>query len=137
MASSARTAAICPGIISTSSSDTMCRRSAAARSPMIGMIAVAIAVHSARTSSSEGPSETHAAARPAPPSASHELASSVFPQPAGAAISVQQDSRPAVNRACSQRRDTRCVASGTANLTSQSAALAVGPRPPPFLILCA
>ncbi len=104
---------------------------------MTGAIAVATAVHRARTSSSEGPSETHAAARPAPPSSSHEPTSSVFPQPAGAAISVQQDCRPAVNRACSQRRDTRCVASGTANLTSQSAAPAVAPRPPPFLTPCA
>ena len=58
---------------------------------MTGATAVATAVHRARTSSSEGPSETHAAARPAPPSASHEPTSSVFPQPAGAAISVQQD----------------------------------------------
>ena len=108
------------------------------------MIAVATAVHSARTSSSAGPSETHAAARPAPPSASHEPTSSVFPQPAGAAISVQQDCRPAVNRACSRGRDTRCVASGTANLPSQSPApgAPVGVRrlaaaSPLFLILCA
>ena len=49
VASSPRTAAICPGTVSTSASDTMCRRSAAARTPMIGRIAVAIAVHSART----------------------------------------------------------------------------------------
>ena len=53
-----------------------------------------------------------------------------FPQPAGAAISAQQDGRPVVNRLCNRGRGTRCVASGTANLPSQSVA-----RPPPLLIL--
>ena len=65
-----------------------------------------------------------------PASASQELASSVFPQPAGAAISAQEDSRPVVNRLCNRGRGTRCVASGTANLPSQSVA-----PPPPLLIL--
>jgi hypothetical protein len=111
---------------------------------MTGAIAIATAVHRVRTSSSAGPSETHAAARSAPPSASHEPASSVFPQPAGAAISVQQDCRPAVSRACSRGRDTTCVANGTANLTSQSptpaaassaASSAVAARPPLLFIL--
>jgi hypothetical protein len=52
----------------------------------------------------------------------HELASSVFPQPAGAAISALEDCRPAVSRACRRGRGTRCAAIGTANLPSQSAA---------------
>ena len=53
----------CPGTVSRFSSVTTRRRSAAACSPMTGATAVATAVHSAGTSSSEGPSETQAAAR--------------------------------------------------------------------------
>ena len=140
MPSPARIAATRPGIVSTASSAATCRRSAAARSPTNGATAVATAVHSARTSSSKGPSETQATARPASPSASHEPISSVFPQPAGAAINVQAHRRPALRRACNRGRDTTCVATGTANLPSQSsapaaqsAAPALAAAPPPLL----
>ena len=51
------------------------------------------------------PSEIHAAAHDGSAAASQELASSVLPQPAGAAMSTHGGPRPAARRACSRGSD--------------------------------